>query len=85
MRENTITAPFIRHRVVCTFVKHLALGGQPVLAPLLLNMDECPLAWTEAKMLNPRYCKEVLLAILRYPIILNETPCGIALSLIATQ
>ena len=64
--------------MACALMQHLALGGQPVFAPLLLNMDQRPLPRAKAIVLNARNGEEVLLAIFRYPIISNDTLCGIA-------
>ena len=78
MGKDAIAAFLIRRRIVRTPMQHLALGGQAILAPLLFNMNQRPLPRAETKMLNARNGEEVLLAILRYPIISKDTPCGIA-------
>ena len=85
MRENAIAALLIRHGVMRAFMQHLALGGQAVFIPLLLNVNQRPLPRTKAIVLDARYGEEVLLAILRYPIISTVTPCGIALWSTSTQ
>ena len=85
MREDSIPALLVRRRIVRALVQHLALCGQAVLVPLLFNVDQRPLPRAEAEVLYARYGEEVLLAILRYPIISIVTPCGIALLSTSTQ
>ena len=65
-------------------MQHLALCGQAVFAPLLLYMDERPLPRAKTEVLYARYGEEILLAIFRYPIISQATPCGIAVLLTST-
>ncbi len=85
VRNNTIAALFVRHGIMRTLVEHFALGGQAVFTPLLFDVDQRPLPRAKAIVLDARYGEEVLLAILRYPIISTVTPCGIALLSTSTQ
>ncbi|MPN52531.1 hypothetical protein SDC9_200193 [bioreactor metagenome] len=85
MGEDAIATFFVCRRVMRALMQHLAFGGQPVFTPLLFNMDERPLTRAKAKMLDARYSEEIFLAIFRYPIISNETLCGIALGSTSTQ
>ena len=40
--------------IVHVLVEEVSLGGQPVVGPLLLDMNQSPLPGTEHKVLNPR-------------------------------
>ncbi len=53
-------------RVVYVLVKLLAFNRQPVVIPLLLKMDECPLPGTEPVVLYPRQHEHIVFAIHYY-------------------
>ena len=56
-------------------VKQIALYRAQIFSPLLLNVDQCPLASAEGKVLQTGQLEEVLLGV-DYPSTLQVTPSG---------
>lgn len=54
MGQNAIATFFICLRVVGTLMLDFALGRETIIAPLLFNVNQCPLPRTETIMLNAR-------------------------------
>ena len=61
--------------VVGVFVKDRSVGGAEIFRPLILNMDERPLAAAELEVLQTGELKEIILGI-DYPIRVQVTPSG---------
>ena len=73
--DEQVPAALGKPAVVGVFVKDCSVGGAEIFRPLILNMDECPLAAAELEVLQTGELKEILLGI-GHPIRVQVTPLG---------
>ena len=73
--DEPVAPAFLKTGVVGVFVEKGAVNGAEILRPLVLDMDESPLAAAKGKVLQAGQLEEVLLRI-DYPIRVQVTPAG---------